>query len=278
MRQTLLAIALALPLLCHGQDSLRVVRLLEEGALQPQGSNLMLFYGKSLAGTPYVASTLEVNPTEQLVVNLREMDCTTFVENCVALTLTTRQGSCDYDDFKRNLTAIRYQGGKLDGYASRNHYFTQWITSNEELGIVQEIKDPPSLFCNVQDISLRYMSSHPNAYPMLRSDTEAQTLIRQHEREASGASVSYIPRDLLYATQDSNLGEAVRDGDILAIVTNKDGLDTSHLGIAIWGDDHRLHLLNASQIHKKVIIEPMTLYQYMGKHPTQLGIRVVRLK
>ncbi|MGD9771744.1 MAG: N-acetylmuramoyl-L-alanine amidase-like domain-containing protein, partial [Parabacteroides sp.] len=35
-------------------------------------------------GTPYVASTLEQTP-EQLVVNLREFDCTTFVESVLAL-------------------------------------------------------------------------------------------------------------------------------------------------------------------------------------------------
>jgi TonB-dependent SusC/RagA subfamily outer membrane receptor len=40
----------------------------------------------------------------------------------------------------------------------------------------------------------------------------------------------------------------------------------------------RLHLLNASQIHKRVVEEPMTLFKYMGKHPSQLGIRVVEVK
>ena len=38
-----------------------------------------------------MASTLEVNPDEELVVNLRQLDCTTLVENVVALTLTVRE-------------------------------------------------------------------------------------------------------------------------------------------------------------------------------------------
>ena len=70
----------------------------------------------------------------------------------------------------------------------------------------------------------------------------------------------------------------IRDGDIIAITTSKAGLDVSHVGFAVWGKDGRLHLLNASSIHKKVILEPMTLYQYMQKHPSQTGIRVIRLR
>ena len=59
-------------------------------------------------------------------------------------------------------------------------------------------------------------------------------------------------------------------------MTRKKGLDTSHLGFAVWKEG-RLHLLNASSIHKKVVLEPMTLRQYMQKHPSQLGVRVVRV-
>ena len=71
--------------------------------------------------------------------------------------------------------------------------------------------------------------------------------------------------------------DAIKDGDIIAICTNKRGLDTSHIGIAVWHIDG-VHLLNASMIHKRTIEEPMTMQQYMQKHPSQTGIRVVRLK
>ncbi len=275
----ILLVALCMvPLTVMAQDSLRVVSLLEKGAKeQPELSHLMVFYAESLLGIPYVAQTLEVNEEEELVVNTRQLDCTTYVELCVALTLTTRQGSTSYADFKRNLTTIRYRDGRIDGYPSRNHYFTQWINSNSSLGIVEPISSPSSLFSSTQTISLHYMSDHPSAYPMLKDDATALKQIAQYEQEDSGKTIHYIPRSKLDGTKQSELG-AVHDGDILAIVTNKDGLDTSHLGIAKWGDDGKLHLLNASQIHKKVVLEPMTLYMYMGKHPTQLGIRVIRLK
>lgn len=69
----------------------------------------------------------------------------------------------------------------------------------------------------------------------------------------------------------------VRDGDLVAIVTSKAGLDYSHLGFAVWGSDGRLHLLNASSIHHKVVEEPKTLRQYLREHPTSVGVRVFRL-
>jgi len=45
---------------------------------------LMVKVGSFFLGTPYVAHTLE-KEEEQLVINLREMDCTTFAENCLAI-------------------------------------------------------------------------------------------------------------------------------------------------------------------------------------------------
>ena len=95
------------------------------------------------------------------------------------------------------------------------------------------------------------------------------------ERAAfDGQAVRYVPVSWLGKGQEE-LGD-IHDGDILAIVTRKKGLDTSHLGFAVWKEG-RLHLLNASSIHKKVVLEPMTLRQYMQKHPSQLGVRVVRV-
>ena len=277
MRRLLTILLLLSGLTAHAltysrEDSIRVVQLLEQG--KQQSDDLIGFYAQQLIGTPSVAATLEVNPREELVVNLRQLDCTTLVETVLALALTTRQGSTEFDRYCQNLTKIRYNGGTLDGYPSRNHYFTWWIDSNETQGIVHEIT-PPEALCATQNLDLHYMSAHPAYYPMLKDDTQAQSLIRQHEQASNGRQIKYIPRARLNQAPSSALG-CIKDGDILAIVTRKDGLDTSHIGFAKWGTDNRLHLLNASQIHKRVVLEPMTLYEYMGKHPSQLGIRVIR--
>lgn len=277
MRTHLLALLLLLvqnlPALSQS-DSARVEALLKKGVTQASAP-LHLWYARQLIGTPYVGQTLEVNPSEQLVVNLRQLDCTTFVETAIALAMTQKQGSTRYADYCQNLTRIRYRNGVLDGYPSRNHYFTQWIESNEKQGLVKE-RTLPTAISQRQTVSINYMSQHPDLYPMLRDDKPAQEQIRRFEQETSGKQVRYIPRVNLNKGKQTPLG-LIKDGDILAIVTRKQGLDTSHIGFALWGKDGKLHLLNASQIHKKVVSEHMTLFEYMGKHPSQLGIRVIEV-
>ena len=61
-----------------------------------EADNAMLKYGLSFLKTPYVAHTLEVNDEEKLVVNFDEVDCTTFVEYVLALSLSpVKDGAID---------------------------------------------------------------------------------------------------------------------------------------------------------------------------------------
>ncbi len=263
-------------------DSLNVVALLRDGARQPEGTNLMLYYGMRLRGVPYVAHTLEVNKTERLVVNLRQMDCTTFVETVFALALTTRNGSVKWADYCRFLERIRYSGGMADGYSSRNHYFMWWTENNKTKGLVSLPLDDLAAdslsaypYLRRQTIRIDYMTTHTSAYKMLKGNAADIAKIAKLERETGGKVMMYIPAASTGLPADRL--KCVRDGDILAIATKKKGLDTTHIGIASWNKkDGRLHLLNASQIHKKVVLEPKTLRKYMSEHPSQLGIWVIR--
>ena len=73
---------------CYQQsDSLTICRLLDEAHGLPRTTNFPLFFARKFLGVPYVAHTLEVNDSEQLVVNTRQLDCTTLVETVTALTL-----------------------------------------------------------------------------------------------------------------------------------------------------------------------------------------------
>lgn len=286
MRRVCLLIALlagcvqANAILYVKDDSVKVVKLLQEGAAQPKGTNLMLWYGHQFVSRPYVSHTLEVSEEEQLAVNLGSLDCTTLVETVTALTLATQHGGKRWQDYTYWLQRIRYRDGKLDGYCSRNHYFTQWIESNERLGIVAEVHSTAAEqfypFTHQQMVNLHYMTDHPESYPLLKKNLQERKKIGVLERASSNKKVRYIPASLLGEPKQKL--KYVHDGDIIAIVTKKDGLDVSHVGIAEWCKDGKLHLLNASSIHKKVVLEPMTLQQYMSKHPSQLGIRVIRLK
>ena len=234
---------------------------------------LIIEIARELCGTPYVAKTLENDSTENLVVNLRQMDCTTYVENVLAIYLCARNGRTAFDDFCQYLRQIRYAGGNV-AYTSRLHYFTEWIEENTRKGFVREIQSPNPPFNAIQHLSIGFMSTHPSLYPMLKNNPSMVQAIADTERQLSGKDYRYIPKSKI--ANNSLFRATIHDGDIIAITTSKGGLDTSHIGIAVWHKDG-LHMLNASQIHKKVVEEPMTLYQYMLKHPSQTGIRITRI-
>lgn len=257
------------------EDSVTVCRWLQEVSRLPAKTDLPLFFARKFLGRPYVAYTLEGNDPERLVVNTRQLDCTTLVENVVALTLCAQRHTYDYFSFKHALVDMRYRGGVVRDYTSRIHYFTEWIIENTKAGIVEEVQSPDPPFSAVQTIRVDYMSTHPQSYQALREHPEYVNSIRKMEQRLTGQKFRHIPKSSV--NNSHLLRQAVKDGDIIAITSKKAGLEIAHLGFAVWKNDG-LHLLNASQLHKKVVEEPMTLYQYLQKHPSHTGIRVIRIK
>ena len=108
------------------KDSVRVMELFAEAKRQKSDTNWMLFFGRKLRGVPYVAKTLEINKEELLIVNLRQLDCLTLVENALALSLCMKNNQADFKNFCRFLRLIRYRQGRIS-YIDRLHYFTDWI-------------------------------------------------------------------------------------------------------------------------------------------------------
>ena len=268
----------ALPLLAKPQytsaDSAKVVKLLLEGKRHKDKQNLVLFFARKFLGVPYVASTLENNTDERLVINLRQLDCTTFVENVLTLTLCTQNGKTTFADFCDQLRKIRYRNGKV-GYPTRLHYFSEWISDNVRMGYVEETQAPNPPFSAVQTLQINFMSTHVDKYPMLVRTPAFIKPIAQMESELNGKTCRYIPKAGIL--NNAACKQAVKDGNILALVTSRAGLDTSHVGFAVWKKDG-LHLFHASSLQKKVVEDKSLLRNYMQKQKSQLGIRVVKVK
>ncbi len=248
-------------------DSAEIVALLNSG------DTTTLDVAKHFLGRPYVAHTLEINDYERLVVNTRQLDCTTLVETVSALKICAQNRQHSFADYCHTLQQLRYRGGKLDRYPSRLHYFSDWIADKEAMGITKEILSD-HMFSGVQKLHIYYMSRHANAYRALKNHPEYIKEIALQEQALTGKSYHFIPKNKIRNTK--NLRQIIHDGDIIAITCSKPGLDIAHLGFAMWKSDG-LHLLNASQLHKKVVIEPMTLGEYLSKHPSHTGIRVIRI-
>lgn len=253
--------------------------LLAEGAkvLKVDGKEKMiLFYARHFIGVPYVAHTLDRSKEEGLVVNLDELDCTTYLENVMALSLCTLRGQATFADFKAMLQQLRYRGGRLS-YENRLHYYQWWVSDNEKKGLVRQVSEPNPPFTAVQRIETTYMTTHASAYTMLQGRPDRVKALRQLESQTDGLRVCYIPKSRIDNTR--LMRQTIHDGDIIAITTNKKGLDTTHLGIAVWHADG-LHLLNASALKKngnRVVEAQETLRHYLDQRSWNPGIRVARI-
>ena len=270
------------------KDSALVVELLQKARTERGEENRVLYFAKQFLGLPYVAHTLENGDKEHLIVNLHEFDCTTLVETAAALALCDSHDQRTFQDYCHWLTALRYRDGKLTDYTSRLHYFTWWGEDNEKMGLVTCINQDTKptafyeklvtakLWDEVQTVNINYMTTHPQLYKHLKNNPQFVKVIRDYERISSGKSYRYIPKRLLNGKQRNSLG-IINDGDILAMITSKAGLDTSHLGIAVW-QNGRLYMLHASSLKKKVVLDTQNLYDYQQKQTSQIGIRVFRVK
>lgn len=262
-------------------DKQKVETLLKAAKTDRKDEHRIVYFAKQFLGIPYVGHTLESGDKEHLIVNLREMDCTTFVEYVLALSLCDQNNRRTFEDFCNYLVKIRYRGGDLWDYTSRLHYFTWWAEDNEDMGFVKDIapkldaKEAGS-FTGIQTINVNYMTEHPNLYKHLKNNPNFVKRIKYYEQDSNGKKYRYIPKKNLNAPQSSSLG-AVKSGDIIALLTDSDGLDTRHIGIAYW-QKGKLYFIHASSLYKKVLINKETLYDYEAKQPKHTGIRVFRMQ
>lgn len=260
----------AVPVRWHNEatDTLKIQQILGSVASRPADS-LAITIARGMTGIPYEAATLEIAP-EMTTVNLDGVDCTTFVEDVIALALTAREGRQTWRDFAYNLENLRYRGGKADGYSSRLHYISDWIMENSRRGNLREITDRlPGAEYKIK--TLDFMSRHRDSYPALADDAEFQRL-----KSIEGAYRSHR-YPMVASTRLSKQALAMlKPGDIVAFVSKIDGLDVAHLGfVDIVGGQVRL--LHASSHGGKVMVDPLPLVDYLKRNRRFTGIRVFRL-
>jgi hypothetical protein len=238
-----------------------------------QGSTLddfTLNIAKSFLNRPYKAGTLETSKDEKLVVNLRDFDCSTFVESCVAMGLTYRKNDISFDKFKFYLKKLRYYKGNIKGYESRIHYFSDWLYTHNEDGLLEDVT--AKLGGIPWEKQLNYISTHWEKYPFV-TNTELQEKIKKTEEKINNQSFSYIPKAKIKSIENQ-----LKNGDIIGITTNISGLDITHQGFAIRLQDNRIYLLHASSEFKRVMVTEKPLAEYMTPKKAQTGIMVARFK
>jgi hypothetical protein len=188
-----------------------------------------------LLGTPYCSDPLGGSPgeTDPPAFSLHCFDCVTYVETAVALALSHTP-----DEYVQHLTMLRYRGGSLF-WADRLHYFSLWLESNEEKGVL-EILVPE------------------------------ENVIREQKRLET---VPGLP--IMHTVIEAHPWDAIvidAQASIIGFVSRRSELDVFHVGIL--ADEGRL-LRHASESAGMVIEEPLN--QFVARENGS-GLLLARLK
>jgi hypothetical protein len=247
-----------------------------EGVQRLPPGEAVVKLGETFLGVPYAANTLEAPGPERLVVDLTGFDCVTFVETALVLARLARGAGAPaghggdaaaLEAYAAELRRLRYRRGTLDGYASRLHYFSEWIADNAAKGLVGDVGE--ALGGRRLTRPVDYMSAHPEAYPRLE-DAATLAAVRQAEVALSARPRFAVPRARL-----AEVAPRIENGDVIAVTTSVPGLDVTHTGLATRVGD-RLHLLHAPAPGRSVEVSTLPLAEWLARDPAQEGIMVAR--
>jgi hypothetical protein len=250
---------------CNSKFQLAVEKNLAE---KPIG-DVIAAIGKSFIGTDYLAHSLEIEGDEQLVINLTGLDCTTFLENSLVLARCIKERDTSFENYQNELQFIRYRNGVTEGYPSRLHYFSDWIYDNVTKGVIADVTK--EIGGKKIKFNLNFMSTHPESYKQLKENQDYIPVIEKQEKEISRRDYLYIPKEELSSKEN-----LIQNGDLIAITTTVKGLDIGHIGIAVFMDDGRIHLLHAPTENTKVQITIQPLADYLMEYKRHSGVIVLR--
>lgn len=255
-------------------ESLKKRAVAENWAAYPIGQRVAIA-GRALLSTPYKGYTLEIdNHIEAPSVNFNGLDCWTFFETSLAFARMTAEPQENWtpQTFLKYIEMDRYRDGHCDGtYLSRLHYLEDWYSDNNRRGLVQDLTR------DLGGVRVEHaadeMTIHWRSYRYMAANPSLRTGIHAMEERVSQMPMYQIPKSRVAAIESK-----IRTGDIIGITTrDRDGIGTSHVGIAYRTPDGVLHFMHASSPNNygKVVLDTR-LSDYLYRYTTDTGIMVGR--
>ena len=143
-------------------------------------------------------------------MSLTRFDCVTLVESCLAVARATDDAKKpSWDRFSHEVERMRYRGGKRQGYTSRLHYFSEWITDGEKRGLVKNLG--AELGGTNDTRPLRFMTEHRSSYAAL-ADDNVFAKIGEMERSLDGNPRWVIPTERI-----PDVADRIQTGDVFGL-------------------------------------------------------------
>ncbi len=249
----------------------RLMRSLGDRPLSTPIDQVLQTVSAKFLGATYREGLLDQAETEKLFVSLTEFDCVLFVETVLAFSRNLLITNPTYENFVQNLQEVRYVNGKLDGYCSRLHYFSEWIRDNQKRNIVRDLTaDLGGIALQKQ---LNFMSNHWQKYPQLKnSEANYQCILAMEQKielEMKSQQLRYIP-----SAKIRSIYPLLKAGDIIAVATDIKGLDATHTGL-VYPTGNGIGFIHASPSGKVKVSADLQRYVEHVDHA--IGIMVARL-
>jgi hypothetical protein len=225
-------------------------RIIRNGSEITDIAKRIEFLSTEFLAIDYAESTLigDKDTREIFVINLRRVDCLTFIEYIEAMRI-----SDSFPAFESNLKKVRYKSGTVE-FANRNHFFTDWREYNAEF--VDDI---------TEDIGGQ------NAVKVQK------TLNEKEDGSLFLEGIQTMPREIIYIPSDSiddSVMGNLRTGDYAGVYSPLKGLDVSHAGIIIKKDTSLFLRHASSQREYRKVVDQDFKYYMTGKP----GIMIFRPK
>ncbi|MEL6927998.1 MAG: N-acetylmuramoyl-L-alanine amidase-like domain-containing protein [Cyanobacteria bacterium J06600_6] len=221
---------------------------------------------EQLLGAEYQAGLLDQTTHETLVVSLQQFDCLLFIETVLAIANNIALQDRSYQALRNKIEEQRYWQGKINGYCSRLHYFSDWIEDNQKRGNITNITQRLG-GVNITK-QLNFMTNHRDSYANLaKSDRNFKCISRVED--SLSTTFNYIPTQKISQTYSQ-----LQPGDIVGVATKIEGLDFTHTGFVYQQPNGKMGLIHASPAGQ-VVIAP-DLQNYIQNVPQAIGIVVSR--
>ncbi|WP_054816168.1 DUF1460 domain-containing protein [Nocardia arizonensis] len=210
-------------------------------------ADLVELLSRQFLGTPYGADMLigSADRPEQLVIDMRRVDCFTYLDYVAALSDST-----DRDSFARNLVRTRYIDGRVE-FTQRRHFFTDWAHTRPANAVDVTAAVGPRAATVTKDLNAKADgTTYLPGLPVVRRE------------------ITYIPSDSV----DESVIARLRNGDYIGAYTDAAGLDVTHVGIFAATPSGPV-LRNASSLSQNNKVVDSPLLDYVRTVP---GIVVLR--
>ena len=236
-------------------------------------------FGRYLARTARVqhgvkyADISERPGAETLDVNVDAFECISFIESTLAVARCAWESERNESCFVRELEATRYRGGRMGDYASRLHYFVDWIGDNESRKRL--VNMTASFGGEPVQKDFFYISERVLKRWDVKEDELASLTSMTREMQTTEARLSATTHSVLTRESAPAVLSELKDGDLVAFVRERPGLLVHHAGFVYWTNGTP-RLLHASSYHSRVVITVRDLTNYLLRRPERRGVIVAR--